>query len=167
MILPTTANLLISLGTNKMKTYLSVSNTFIKSNLKFNFLLLTSLLLAGCSIPKIDLNTAAASSYLLNPDTGKYCIGYEDLEKKGVCQDLIQIAFNVFDAKEIENIYQQKISGPNRPISLINIILNGDNVDYQPTKLENGLYQLPINQQTNTVWRVMKKISTPSKGIDK
>ncbi len=154
-----------------MKTHLSVSNTFLKSNLKLNLLIVSSLFLAGCSIPKIDLNTAAADSYLLNSDTGKYCIGYAGKEgeedRKGVCQDLIQIAFNVFDAKEIENIYQQKISGPNRPVSLMNIILNGDNIDYQPTQLANGLYRLPINQQTNTVWRVMKNITTSSSSLDK
>lgn len=145
----------------------SISTAFRKKTLMHTSLIIGSLLIAGCSIPKIDLNTSPATSYLLNSETGKYCIGYDELEKVGLCQDLLQVAFNVFDAKEIDNIYQQKISGNNRPSSLINIILNGDNIDYEPVRLENGLYQLPINQQTNTVWRVMKKITTLSKSDDK
>jgi hypothetical protein len=138
----------------------SISTAFRKKTLMHTSLIIGSLLIAGCSIPKIDLSPS--TSYLLNPENGKFCAGYEELEKKGACQDLKQVAFNVFDTKEIENIYQQKISGSNRTASLIKIIIQGDNLDYQPTLLENGLYKLPINQQTNTVWRVLKKISDPN-----
>ncbi len=134
--------------------------TFLKSVIKFKILMISSLIIVGCSIPKIDLSPS--TSYLLNPQSGKFCAGYDEPDRIGACQDLKQVAFNVFDVKEIENIYQQKISGTNRTSSLINILLNGDNLDYQATQLENGLYRLPINQQTATVWRVLKKISDPN-----
>ena len=160
MNLPIIVNLLISFGANGMNNSKYNSTAFLKAIIKVKILILSSVIIAGCSMPKIDLSPS--TSYLLNPENGKFCAGYDEPERKGACQDLKQVAFNVFDVKEIENIYQQKISGTNRTSSLINILIQGDNLDYKPTQLENGLYKLHINQQTATVWRVLKKISDPN-----
>ncbi|NRA20530.1 MAG: hypothetical protein HRU05_08625 [Oceanospirillaceae bacterium] len=119
-----------------------------------------SIFLVGCAAAtsSIGLHTAPVTHYLLNEHTGSYCQGYADASIKGQCQSLIPVATNILDTRVIGNIYQQQITEPNRIASLIGIILRGDNLDYRATLLDNGLYSVPVNQQTNTVWSTLKRI---------
>ncbi|MEH6445317.1 MAG: hypothetical protein V7784_15590 [Oceanospirillaceae bacterium] len=126
-------------------------------------LLLVTVLLSACSISPQLLNNEPFSFYILNSQTGLFCKGYTNQELKGVCKSLTQTVHHHHEVKAIENIYQQKIKQPNRVGSLIGILLKGEHANYKVTAFENeSVFQLPINQQTDTVWRVLLEISSSS-----
>lgn len=134
------------------------SNALLKKCFTYKTLVVGSLFLVGCNVAGIKINTDTPNAYLLNPNTGAFCKGFLKNEKRSACVSLLPVAFHHAETREIENIYQQKIIGANRPAGMIKIMLNGENLDYQAKELESGIYKLPMNQQTNTVWRVLKRI---------
>jgi len=117
------------------------------------------LLLSACGISNFKPNFEPSSHYTLNPENGAFCKGYDSDESLKYCLGLIATNFNYIETTEIEDIYQEKIEGPNRVINLINIITQGKNLTYTSERLSNGLYKLPINKQTNTVWDVLYKLN--------
>lgn len=119
----------------------------------------TVLLLSACGISDLKPNFKEFSYYLLNPNTGAFCKGYDAKDSNKHCKSLIVTNFNHLKSKTIESAYQQKITEPNRVTSLINIILSGDNITYTPTLLDDGYYKLPINKQTNSVWTVVSQLT--------
>ncbi|MFT5705837.1 MAG: hypothetical protein ACI9ES_000106 [Oceanospirillaceae bacterium] len=126
-------------------------------------LLLVTILLSACSVSSQLLNNEPFNFYLLNSHTGSYCQGYENQELKGPCRSLTKTISHHQEVKVIENIYQQKITDPNRIGSLMGILLEGEHLTYQVTALEQeGVLQLPINQQTDTVWRVLVEMDSLS-----
>lgn len=141
-----------------MKAMLTIARTHLSANTLAKAMLGFSLFLTGCAQTTLGINTAPVTHYLVNTDTGAYCRAYADTSAKGQCQSLISLASHILESKVIENIYQQPIEGPNRALSAINLIIRGDNIDYQSQLLDSGLYSVPVNQQTNTVWRTLKKI---------
>ena len=142
-----------------MKLIFTAKNLLLKQGLlKGLFLLSTALLISACGVSKLKPDFSEFSFYSLNPDTGYYCKGYDSDPAKKYCKSIIPTNFNHLETRVIENIYQQQVTEPNRVISLINIILSGENIDYKPVLLENGAYKLPITQQTDTVWDVIVKI---------
>ena len=126
---------------------------FAKTALFFSFLLLSA-----CGLSNLKPNFATYDFYLLNMDTGAFCKGYNDPSININCRSLVPTNFHHFDVKVIENIYQQQITEPNRVLSLMTIMTAGDNLDYTAIQLEDGRYQLPKNQQTDTVWDVLIRI---------
>jgi len=141
-----------------MKAMLKVISTHLANNLVAKICIGSSIILTGCAASNLGLNTQPVTHYLVNKDTGAFCRGYADKETKGQCRSLIIVAANILESRVIGNIYQQPISEPNRVASVIDIILNGDHKDYSAQQLDNGLYSVPSNQQTDTVWRTLIKI---------
>ncbi len=117
-----------------------------------------SLLVSACSGVNVSQLTKEFDYYWLDAGTGMYCKAFADPDLNKHCKSIVPTNFHSREVQVIENIYQQQITGPNRILSLMNIITSGDNLDYQPVQLANNIYQLPINQQTDTVWEVLIKI---------
>lgn len=140
-----------------MKAILKVASTHLANNLA-KVCIGSSIVLAGCASNNLGLNTQPVTHYLVNKDTGAFCRAYADKDIKGQCRSLLVVATSILESRVIENIYQQQITPPNRAASVIDIILQGDNKDYKAQQLENGLYSVPSNQQTDTVWRTLIKI---------
>jgi hypothetical protein len=135
------------------KTHLLKLNFFIRPTIIFS-----CILFSACSTPSLVNNSNSYDFYLLNAQTGAYCKGYNDAKIASSCLSIIPTNFYLHEVKVIENIYQQQIREPNRLASLMNILISGKNLDYQATPLGNARYQLPINQQTDTVWDVLEKV---------
>ena len=140
-----------------MKAMRKNFSVYQPANILAKVMIGSSILLAGCAA-NLGLNTPPVTHYLVNTQTGAFCLGYADTEYKGQCQSLISLAINIVESKVIENIYQQQIEGPNRVSSAIKMITRGEHLDYRAQLLDSGLYSVPVNQQTNTVWRTLKKI---------
>jgi hypothetical protein len=127
------------------------------NKLKISLILLSSLILSACSSASFNFNSGPFDFYLLNTKTGSYCKRYLDEEIKGPCQNLVSTLIYPHETRVIENIYQQELDNRSKIGSLINIILRGDHLDYTATQIDNNIYRLPINQQTDTVWDVLDK----------
>jgi hypothetical protein len=131
----------------------------------FRKLTLTSsiLLLSACGISDFKPNFEKFSFYTLNPESGAFCKRYDSDENLKYCRSIIPTNFSHIETRKIENVYLQDVVGPNRVMSLVNIITAGENLTYTPVQLANGLYKLPINEQTNTVWDVIFKLADLNK----
>lgn len=145
---------------------LAVKSPRASAQLRTCLILSIGVFITGCTLPKLAINTQPASSYLLNPNTAKFCEAYPEEALKGSCQDLLQVAFYPSETRGIEKIYQQKISGANKAASLIKMMLEGEQIAYQPQQLADGNYRLPINEQTKTVWRALTRIHKLTYSID-
>jgi len=121
------------------------------------------LLLSACGISNFKPNFEKPSHYTLNPENGAFCKGYDSDDSLKYCRSLIPTNFSHVETRKIEQVYQQDVEGPNRVMSLVNIIIAGENLNYTPIQLANGLYKLPINKQTDTVWDVIYKLSDLNK----
>jgi len=121
------------------------------------------LLLSACGISNFKPNFEKPSHYTLNPENGSFCKRYDSDESLKYCLSLIATNFSYIETTEIEEVYQEKVEGPNRVMNLINIIIQGNNLTYTSERLSNGLYKLPINEQTNTVWDVLFKLNHSDK----
>jgi|GEM_PF-1065667 len=144
-----------------MKAILNIASANLVKNTLAKAVIAGSVILTGCassSLSSLAINTAPVTNYLVNKDTGAFCRAYADKDVKGQCRSLVVVSTSILESRVIENIYQQQIIAPNRAASVIDIILHGDNRDYQAQRLDNGLYTVPSNQQTDTVWRTLIKI---------
>ncbi len=123
----------------------------------------TVLLLSACGISDLKPNFEEFSYYTLNPESGAFCKRYDSDENLKYCRSVIPTNFSHIETRKIELVYQQDVVGPNRVMSLINIITAGENLTYTPARLANGLFKLPINEQTDTVWDVIFKLADQNK----
>lgn len=119
---------------------------------------LLAITLGGCSYSGLKINTDSFDHYQLNPERALYCQGFDKDNSRGSCTSLLIAISFIPETAPIENIYAEKISGPNRTKSLINIMTRGENVQYAVEKLDNGYYRLGKHPQTKTVWDTVKKM---------
>lgn len=143
---------------NALKNLTAIKSINFGSLARISVVIIGGGVIVGCALPQLNIHTQKPNSYLLNPITGQYCEGFADKTISGNCQSLLAINFNAFQAKTIENVYQQKLVGTNRAAKLISIMLNSDDTNSQPQKLANDSYSLPANLKTNTVWEVLERI---------
>ena len=126
------------------------------SKLVATLVILTTTLLSGCfSANSFIPEEKDSSFYLLDTKEGALCNGMTRM-----CISLSIIASQNGTLKPVENIYQQKITGPNYPRSLMVILLKPADNSYQATPLDNKsrLYSLPKNDKTNTAWQALNDL---------
>ena len=119
-------------------------------------LILTTTLLSGCfSANSFTSEQKDSSFYLVDTKEGLLCNGMMRF-----CVSFSIIASQNGVLKPVENTYQQKITGPNYPRSLMVILLKPADNSYQATPLDNKgrLYRLPKNNKTNTAWQAMNDL---------
>ena len=119
-------------------------------------LILTTTLLSGCFSANTFIPEEKDSSfYLVDTKEGSLCNGMTR-----ICISLSIIASQNGTLKPVENAYQQKITGPNYPRSLMIILLKPADNSYQATPLDNNgrLYSLPKNDNTNTAWQALNDL---------
>ncbi|MGB1238860.1 MAG: hypothetical protein ACPG4U_11665 [Pseudomonadales bacterium] len=131
---------------------------------KLSLGLASALFLTGCSLPTIDLNTSQADHYQLNPTNGLFCEGYDSDNSTGPCTSLLIAVSFIPETAPIQKIYLQRIKGPNRTKSLMDIIIAGNNIDYSVERLENGNYKLGKSKKTKTVWHTIRSMHESLKG---
>lgn len=115
--------------------------------------LLTTTLLSGCfSAGSLIPEKKDSTFYLIDTKEGLICNGMTRF-----CISLSIIASQNGVLKPVEQTYQQKITGPNYPRSLMIILLKPADNSYQATPLDNNgrLYSLPKNAKTNTAWQAL------------
>ncbi|MGY8870906.1 MAG: hypothetical protein ACKVJE_10745 [Pseudomonadales bacterium] len=119
-------------------------------------ILLTMTLLSGCfSTSSFVPETKDSSYYLVDTKEGRLCKG-----NTGYCVLLSLVASQNGQLDSFEKAYQQKITGPNYPRSLMLILLKPADNSYRATNLDtNGrLYSLPKNDKTNTAWKALNDL---------
>lgn len=119
-------------------------------------LILTTTLLSGCfSADAFIPEKKDSSFYLIDTKEGLLCNGMTK-----ICISLSIIASQNGVLKPVENIYQQKITAPNYPRSLMIILLKPADGSYQASPLDNNgrLYSLPKNDKTNTAWQALNEL---------
>lgn len=119
-------------------------------------LILATTLISGCF--------SASSLIAEKKDNNFYVV---DTQKGALCNGMTHycVSFSIVASENgllrpVEASYQQKITGPNYPRSLMIILLKPADSSYQATPLdENGrLYRLPKNDKTNTAWKAMNDL---------
>lgn len=105
--------------------------------------------LAGCSTTAQQ----SAGYYILDRQQGRLC-----QSSHGECIPLSIIASQNGRLPNTVRVYQQPISGPNYPRSLINLLLNPAHLDYvaTPEPGSEERFRLPKNAATDTVWRELQ-----------
>ncbi|WP_372737974.1 hypothetical protein [Neptunomonas sp.] len=118
--------------------------------------ILTTTLLSGCFSENSFISEKKDNSfYLIDTKEGLLCKGMTR-----TCISLSIIASQNGVLKPVENAYQQKITGPNYPRSLMIILLKPADNSYQATALDNNgrLYSLPKNDKTNIAWQALNDL---------
>lgn len=126
------------------------------SKLLTTLLILTTTLLSGCfSADSLIPEKKDSSFYLIDTKEGLICNGMTK-----ICISLSIIASQNGVLKPVENAYQQKITAPNYPRSLMIILLKPADDSYQATPLDNNgrLYRLPKNDKTNIAWKALNDL---------
>lgn len=124
--------------------------------LKFMLLILAGTFLSGCFSAKPLLPEQKDNSfYLINTKEGTLCNGMTRL-----CVSLSMIASQNGKLPTVEKAYQQKITGPNYPRSLMIILLKPADSSYQAIPLDNNghSYSLPKNDKTNIAWKTLNDL---------
>lgn len=124
--------------------------------LKFALLILIGTLLSGCfSANSLIPEQKDNSFYLIDTKEGTLCNGMTRF-----CVRLSIIASQNGSLPAVEKAYQQRITGPNYPRSLMIILLKPADSSYQATPLDNNgrAYSLPKNKKTNTAWKALNTL---------
>ncbi|MCV6611407.1 MAG: hypothetical protein OIF55_11610 [Amphritea sp.] len=117
---------------------------------------LLAISLTGCVSNIIEPSEPKDTSYyVVDLKDYSFCLG-----NTGACHNLSTITNGTLYAAPIEEAYGQKISYPNYRGSLLKMMLRPADQSYTPEKIsDNGrYYKLPINDKTDTVWKVMERI---------
>lgn len=115
---------------------------------------LISLALAGCGGDFLKQDPTVDQFYTLDSEKLQLCQGLTNS-----CMDLIPIASTQHLVPKIERAYGADLTGPNYPLNLARMLINPPDGSYKASPVdENGRYtRLPINEQTDTVWDVLKE----------
>ncbi|WP_293264473.1 hypothetical protein [Neptunomonas sp.] len=119
-------------------------------------LVLTVALLSGCFSTGNQVTGEQDSSYyLIDTKAGTLC-----KQSTGFCVQLSLVASQNGVLPAVEKAYQQKISEPNYPRSLMIMLLTPNDKSYQAKNLDtNGrLYRLPRNVKTDTAWKALNEL---------
>lgn len=128
----------------------------MKNRFAVALLILTTSLLSGCfSASSLVPEKKDSSFYLLDTETGNLCNGMTR-----VCISLSIIASQNGLLVPVEKAYNQRITGPNYPRSLMLILMQPADSSYRVTKIgTNGnLYSLPKNDKTNVAWKTLNQL---------
>jgi len=119
------------------------------------FITLVTTLVAGCSGFSDLLHTPEENFYAIDSENKFYCKG-----SSSNCMDITKIVSARSMLSPIEDAYQQKITGPNYPVTLIQVLLYPQDGAYegQPVGREGRFYQIPKTARTDLVWGVLSDI---------
>ncbi len=121
-------------------------------------LLIAVVLLGGCtSMSGGSPRETAHEFYSLDTRDFRLC--------RGTSKDCVKLTYIASMQEQLgpmEELYGANLQGPNYPLSLTRIMISPPNQAYTTQRLdEEGRYRrLPINQQTNWVWTLLKKETT-------
>jgi hypothetical protein len=118
--------------------------------------ILATSLLSGCfSAGALLPEEKDSSFYLLNTKTGSLCNGMTRM-----CISLSIIASRNGSLAPVEKAYQQRITGPNYPLSLMLMLIKPNDNSYHATKIGStgNLYNLPKNDKTNLTWQALNEL---------
>lgn len=126
------------------------------NKLRASLILLTMTLLSGCfSTSSLVPEKKDSSFYLVDTKAGTLCEG-----NTGFCVQFSLAASQNGALPDIEEAYQQRITGPNYPRSLMIILLKPADSSYAATSIDSTgrLYNLPKNTKTNIAWKVLNDL---------
>ncbi|MCP4596016.1 hypothetical protein [Neptuniibacter sp.] len=117
--------------------------------------------LSGCvsmdSLTSRDKPEADTSYYLIDTKYRFFCLG-----NTKSCRDMTKIVSSRAKLVPIEKAYNQKVKGPNYPVSLTRILKQPNDNSYQAKAIgqEGRFFQIPVNEKTKIVWKVLTDIET-------
>ncbi|MBQ0756531.1 MAG: hypothetical protein KBT66_15180 [Amphritea sp.] len=119
---------------------------------------LIALTLTGCmdSITQLPEPTDK-SYYTVDLKDFSYCQGNDQ-----DCMNLSSISTGHSYFGAIEEVYGQKLTGPNYRGNLLRMLLKPKNAEYpvEKTSKDGRYYKVPANKYTDTVWNTLNRIDT-------
>ncbi|MFW1676647.1 hypothetical protein ACFVYJ_02540 [Pontibacter sp. JAM-7] len=111
--------------------------------------------LSGClSLSELSANSDE-SFYAIDRENRFFCRG-----ASANCLDMTKIVSARSMLSPIEHAYQQEITGPNYPVSLMLILMNPSDGAYQATPVgrDGRFFRVPKTTRTDLVWNTLSDI---------